>query len=60
MFKKLFKMLFCKHEYKMKSNLSYRHIPSNNRIHEITLVCTICGRIKILPLFYTTDNSDIN
>ena len=54
--KRIIKMLFCKHEYKMKSNFSYRHIESNNRIHDITLVCYKCGRIKYLPQFYTQNS----
>ena len=59
-FKENYKMLFCKHEYKMRSNLSYRHIESNNRIYDITLVCSKCKRIKSLPQFYIQNNSGIN
>lgn len=59
-FKRIIKCYFCKHEYKMESNLSYRHIESNNRIHDITLVCSKCRRIKSLPQFYIQNNSGIN
>ena len=60
MFRRILKMLFCQHEYKIESNLSYRHIDTNNRIHDITLVCSKCGRIKSLPQFYTQNNSGLN
>ena len=53
-------MIFCKHKYKMQSNWSYREVVTNNRIHDITLVCSRCGKVKCLPKFYTPNNSGLN
>lgn len=51
--------LFCKHNYVLFFNISYREIATDKRYHNITLVCEKCHRLKPLVRFATYQNSSI-
>lgn len=59
-FKRIIKMILCKHNYEMYSNLSYREVSTNKRVHELTLICPKCEKIKKLVKFATPDNSGLS
>ena len=54
------KQIFCKHEYELLADLSYRKVETNRRYHHITIICSKCHKEKLLKLFSTSDKFSFN